>query len=76
MNHTRFASSASFLADARAFRKRAAAFNSQATRVTPRDEFDVRIAFEYERLARSAEDAAFVFGGLENAPPGSSGGVV
>jgi hypothetical protein len=76
MNNTYFASSASFLADAGTFRKQAAAFITQAMRMTPRDDFDLRIALEYERLARSAEDAAFLFGGLENAPPGPSGDVV
>jgi hypothetical protein len=76
MNHTRFASSASFLADASTFRKRAAVFLNQAMRMKPRDDFDLRIASEYERLARSAEDAATLLGGLEDVPSSPSGDVV
>ena len=60
---------AAFLADAQAFHARAAEFLMQALRLQPHDDFDRHIAMEYERLARSAEDAARLLERLEDTPP-------
>jgi hypothetical protein len=59
---------AAFLADAQVFHARAAEFLMQALRL-PHDDFDRHIAMEYERLARSAEDAARLLERLEDTPP-------
>jgi hypothetical protein len=62
-----FTIAAGFLVDANTFRIRAAEMLMQATRTSPCEDLHLHIAMQYERLARSAEDAAALFMGLENA---------